>query len=105
MFFLDVSELKQFLFHSQARCRLLMSEFRFYEKNKAGMVLDLIKLVEAGGDQDNPLHYYVDAAKDFNTVDDALAFLQKECPICFGLYPIHEVRCGKCCQQFLVIFG
>jgi len=71
---------------------LLMSEFRFHEQKKAKMVLDLIGLVEAeDDDQDNPLHYYVDAAKDFDNLDDALAFLQKDCPLCLGQFAIHEV--------------
>ena len=86
----------------QARCRLLMSEFRFPEKKKAEMVLDLIEKVEVNCDpndfQDNPLHYYVDAANDFSTVDDALKFLRKECPLCFRPFAIHEVRCAICCR-------
>ena len=55
------------------------------------MVLSLIERVEKGNDVDYPLNYYVDAAKDFNDIDAASDFLNKECPICTATYPIHEV--------------
>ena len=77
-----------------------MSEFKFHEAVKAQMVLDLIDLVEAEGDQNNPLHHYIQAVKDFNSVDEALAFLSKECPICYCHYSIHEVYTQSFMQGF-----
>ena len=68
-----------------------MAEFRFREKTKAKMVLELMEKVKNESDQEYPLHYYVDAAKDFDSLDGALQFLSKECPICYLRCAIHEV--------------
>ena len=88
-----------------------MAEFRFQEQQKAKMVLELIELVEVD-DQSYPLNYYIDAAKDFKTVDDALVFLSQECPICFLSYPIHEVSymfclffCFLLIYYFIIIYS
>lgn len=69
----------------QARQRLLMAEYKF-KKFRAEIVLGLIE------DHDYPLNYYVDAARDFNDLDSARNFLNKECIICGDILPIHEVR-------------
>lgn len=68
-----------------------MAEFKFEKESRAKMVLGLIEKVEIGG-KEYPLHYYVDAARDFSDIEAALEFLDKECPICMMSYPIHEVR-------------
>ena len=80
----------------QARCRMLMAECEFDDQNRAQMVLELMEEVE--NDENNyPLHYYVDAAHDFDNLQSASEFLFKECPIqgfCAGdKVPIHEVQC------------
>ena len=68
-----------------------MAEFKFEREERAQMVVELIEKVEVD-EQTYPLNYYVDAAHDFDNVDDALNFLNKECAICLSVYPIHEVR-------------
>lgn len=73
----------------QAKHRLLMAEYQFKEKFRAEIVLGLLE--EVDGDYDYPLNYYVDAAKDFDDLKAASAFLNKECPFCGDIKPIHEV--------------
>ena len=68
-----------------------MAEFKFGTSEQAKIVLGLIENVEVEG-ANYPLNYYVDAARDFDNIEAALEFLNKECPTCSGLYPIHEVR-------------
>lgn len=69
-----------------------MAEYKFKEKFRAQMVLQLIESVEQDKySADYPLNYYVDAAKDFDDLESASAFLNKKCPICGDVYPIHEV--------------
>ncbi len=69
-----------------------MAEYKFKEKFRAEMVLGLIDRVENTDLHPNyPLHYYLDAARDFNDLDSASNFLKKECPICYEVYPVHEV--------------
>lgn len=80
---------------------MLMAECNFEVQERAQLVLDLMEQVE--GDEDYPLHYYVDAAHDFADLESASDFLFKECPIqglCAGeKIPIHEVRtCNYICQ-------
>lgn len=78
------------LFLTQANLRMLMGEFKLENKEKASMVIELMDLIE-DGDLDYPLSYYIDAAKDFSTMEDAERGLIKECPICTMSYPVHEV--------------
>lgn len=68
-----------------------MAEYKFREKFRAEMVLGLMGQVEGNGG-DYPLKYYVDAARDFDSLESAISFLDKECSICYMGYPIHEVR-------------
>lgn len=77
---------------NQARHRLLMAEYRFREKSRAEIVLGLMNKVEQPDGPDYPLNYYIEAARDFDNLDAASNFLNKECPICFDLTPIHEVH-------------
>ena len=77
---------------SQARHRLLMAEYKFKGLFRAKMVLSLIDQVEKDTESNYPLNYYVDAARDFDDLDAASNFLNKECPICGDTVPIHEVR-------------
>ena len=73
-----------------------MVECDFDVQDRAQMVLDLMEQVDEG-DNDYPLNYYVDAAHDFDNLEEASEFLfKKECPIqgiCAGRekIPIHEV--------------
>ena len=69
---------------------MLMGEFKLENKAKASMVIDLMDLME-DDTLDYPLSYYIDAAKDFSTMEDAERGLIKECPICTMSYPVHEV--------------
>ena len=75
-----------------------MAECEFDDQNRAQLVLDLMEEVE-NDDNNYPLHYYVDAAHDFEDLQSASEFLFKECPIqgfCAGdKIPIHEVHIYK----------
>lgn len=71
--------------------RMLMGEYKLPSIEKAAMVLDLMNQFEVG-EEDYPLSYYIDAARDFSTLEDAERGLFKECPICVVSYPVHEVR-------------
>ncbi len=69
-----------------------MAEYKIKEEFRAKMVLSLLaKTKEDNPDSNYPLNYFIDAAKDFNTLDEASNFLIKECPVCTFNYPIHEV--------------
>ena len=68
-----------------------MAEYRLETTDKAKMVLELMKEMEED-EQGYPLHYYTDAAKTYNTLEDAKKGLLKPCEICMMDYPIHEVR-------------
>lgn len=68
---------------------MLMGEFKLENKEKASMVIELMDLME-DDELDYPLSYYIDAAKDFSTMEDAERGLIKECPICTLSYPVHE---------------
>ena len=68
---------------------MLMGEFKLENKQKALMVINLMERMEEE-DLDYPLSYYIDAAKDFSTLEDAERGLIKECPICIISYPVHE---------------
>lgn len=70
---------------------MLMAECNLTNVDRADVALKLIEEVEEDGMSDYPLHYYVDAARDFPDLESARSFLKKECPICDALYPIHEV--------------
>jgi len=69
------------------------------------MVFELMEEVEGDGHPNYPLGYYVEAAKDYDNIEDARQYLIKPCPICAEEYPIHEVRgktvCIWCCY-FLI---
>ncbi len=80
-----------------------MAEYRFQEKFRAETVLGLIEKVEYEGGPDYPLNYYLEAARDFNDLDSASNFLNKECPICDERTPIHEV-CSNCDRTTLHIY-
>ena len=69
-----------------------MGEYKFENTERAQMVVELMKEVEADEHaQEYPLSYYVEAAKDYKTLDDAKRYLIKPCPICDVDYPVHEV--------------
>ena len=70
---------------------MLMGEFKLETTDKAVMVLELMKKVEVDDDSDYPLSYYIDAAKDYRTLEEAEKGLIKECPICEVELPVHEV--------------
>lgn len=71
---------------------MLMGEFKLETMDKAVMVLQLMNKVEVDPTADYPLSYYIDAAKDYATLEDAEKGLIKECPICYLDWPVHEVR-------------
>ena len=78
------------LFVIQASLRMLMGEFKLENTEKASMVIELMEKIEDEG-LEYPLSYYIDAARDFSTMEDAERGLIKECPICTMSYPVHEV--------------
>ena len=67
-----------------------MAECRLETHEKAHMVFQLMEKAEEDGG-DYPLGYYVEAAKDYKDIDEALKYLIKPCPICECQYPVHEV--------------
>ena len=75
-----------------------MAEYRYKEKFRAKIVLDLLCEVEYEGGPDYPLNYYLEAARDFKDLESARNFLNKECPICGDLTPIHEVCTAIVCK-------
>ena len=73
-----------------------MGEFKLETTAKATMVLDLMNKVEDDG-SDYPLSYYIDAAKDYPTLEEAEHGLIKECPICTDDNKlIHNVSVQTC---------
>ena len=89
----------------QANMRMLMGEYKLESTEKAAIVLGLMNTVEVDDTLDYPLSYYIDAAKDNSTLEDAERVLIKECPICVLSYPIHEVRhlCSSSCAAVNII--
>ena len=71
---------------------MLMAEYNLENIQKAEMVMELMKEMEGEGDQEYVLSYYIEAAKDYETLEEAKEKFIKPCPICFMTYPIHEVR-------------
>ena len=71
--------------------RLLMGEFKLETMEKAQMVIALMNEIEIDASLDYPLSYYVDAAKDYSSLEVAERCLIKDCPICYVSYPVHEV--------------
>lgn len=69
-----------------------MGEYKLETKEKAEMVLELMGKVEVEGVGDYPLSYYVDAAKDYTSLEEAERCLIKPCPVCMENYPVHEVN-------------
>ena len=53
----------------------------------------LVKLLEKEEEDETeyPLKYYIDAAQDYATFEEALKFLHQPCPICTLEYPMNEV--------------
>ena len=50
------------------------------------------------------LQFYIDAAKEHQTLEKAMNFLNVECPICIVFYLTHEVRAHQvwlCCNNRL----
>ena len=43
------------------------------------------------------LQFYIDAAKEHQTFEEAKRFLDVECPICIEHYITHEVRAHDAC--------
>ena len=74
---------------------MLMAEYKLENTQRAEMVMALMEEMEEEG-QDYPFSYYVDAAKDYKTLEEAKEKFIKPCPICGSGYPIHEV-CGRGC--------
>ena len=68
-----------------------MAECNIAEMERADIVFRLIEVAA-----DYPLHYYVDAARDFKDFETAKNFLNQECLICMETYPIHDVSVLKC---------
>ena len=50
------------------------------------MLIDLLK-----DKREYPLTYYIDAAKNYNTFEEAQKFLNQPCHICGDDYPMNEV--------------
>ena len=65
---------------------MIMAECRFRTTEKAKMLIDLLK-----DKNEYPLTYYVDAAKSYNTFEEAQKYLNQPCPICDDHYPMDEV--------------
>ena len=80
----------------QANLRMLMEGFKLETTDKAEMVLELMKKVEVDDYSDYPLSYYIDAAKDYPTLEEAEKGLIKECPFCILDWPVHEVKYLHC---------
>jgi hypothetical protein len=74
-----------------ANLRMLMGEYKLPTMTKAAMVLDLMYKMEDDEDKDYPLSYYIDAARDYSSMEDAERGLIKQCPICYETRPVHEV--------------
>ena len=70
---------------------MLMGEYKLPNMTKAEMVLELMYKMEDDEDKDYPLSYYIDAARDYSSMEDAERGLIKECPICTETRPVHEV--------------
>ena len=78
---------------------LLMGEYKL-ENTKAGMVLALMEELEGWGGGDYPLSYYVDAARDYSSLEEAQKYFIQPCPICFKTYPIQEVKHFSLCLPY-----
>ena len=70
---------------------MLMGEYKLPNMTKAEMVLELMYKMEDDEDKDYPLSYYIDAARDYSSMEDAERGLIKQCPICYETRPVHEV--------------
>ena len=67
---------------------MLTAECKFRNTEKAKL---LIRLLEDNGEY--PMRYYIDAASNYNTFEDAQRFLNQPCPICDLDYPMDDVSC------------
>ena len=73
-----------------------MAEYKLENTERAEMVMALMEEMEEEG-QDYPLFYYINAANDYKTLEEAKEKFIKTCPICFETYPIQEVCGCDCC--------
>ena len=84
----------------QVQLRMLMAEYGFETTEKAKLVLELMEEIKTEDQvQSYPFYFYIDTAKQYDTVDEALEHLQRECPICFDSFIIQEV-CVCTCVHF-----
>ena len=65
---------------------MLMAENRFRSCQKAELLVQLLK-----DRNDYPMRYYIDAAKNYDTFEDAQSFLNQPCPICGDTYLMDDV--------------
>ena len=92
-------------FSPQVRYRMLMAEYKLENTKRAEIVMALMEEMEKEG-HDFPFSYYVNAAKDYKTLEEAKEKFIKTCPICGDSYPIHEVcGCGCCVLDNLSMVG
>ena len=69
-----------------------MGEYKLEDQGRAELVIQLMNDAEKDSEAEHPLHYYIGAAKDYRTLEEAKAFLLRSCPICaLDNIPIHDV--------------
>ena len=71
---------------------MLVEKYKLESMEKAEVVLELMEELDEGeGGEGYPLYYYVNAARDHSSLEEAQKYFIQPCPICFGCYPVHEV--------------
>ncbi|KAL5466679.1 hypothetical protein EMCRGX_G030823 [Ephydatia muelleri] len=91
----DMGEIKELLrgggwTDNQSPLRLLVGECKFEDTDRANVVIQLMNELEQGG-RGCELQFYIDAAKEHQTLEKAMNFLNVECPICTDHYTTHEM--------------
>ena len=66
--------------YEQAPLRLLVGECKFEDTERANIVVQLMNDL----DKDYELQFYVNAARDHKTYEEAKKFIIVDCPICMG---------------------
>lgn len=64
-----------------------MAENKFKDSSKAKMLIDLLE-----EKSDYPMKYYIDAAKHYDTFEDATNFLNQPCQICGDTFLMDDVN-------------
>ena len=77
--------------YEQAPLRLLVGECKFEDTERANIVVQLMKHWEPDGVKDYELQFYIDAAKEHKTLEEAKKSLFVECTICLDQHMIHNV--------------